>query len=105
MLRKLSITLSACLLATSAFGAGACKGKGCRYTCFEKDTQGCLTVRNTGREDIQVTVYTAGSGAISLRVMGGHTETVYRISRNCVPADDYVRADSELAGGVFAPPI
>jgi len=105
MLRKLLIVLSGCLIAGSALGAGACKGKGCRYTWFEKDAQGCLTIRNAGREDIQVTVYTAGSGAITVRVMSGHTETVYKTSRACVPAVDYVRADSELAGGIFAPPV
>jgi hypothetical protein len=105
MLSKLLITLSCCLIATTALGAGACKGKACRYTYFEKDTQGCLSIRNAGREDIQVTVYTAGSGAITVRVMSGHTETVYKTSRACVPAVDYVRADAEFDGGLFAPPL
>ena len=103
MLRKLLITLLGCLIATTAMGAGACKGKGCRYTYFEKDAQGCLLIRNAGREDLQVTVYTAGSGAIRVRVMSGATETVYKTSRTCVPAVDYVRADSELDGGIFGP--
>jgi len=105
MLRKITITLFGCLIATSAMGAGACKGKGCRYTFFTEDSQGCLQIRNAGREDIQVTVYTAGSGAIRVRVMSGQTETVYKTSRTCVPAKDYVRADSELDGGIFAPPV
>jgi len=104
MLRKLLIILSGCLFAASALGAGACTGKACRYTFFGKDADGCLEIRNSGREDIQVTVYTAGSGAVTVRVMSGHTEKVYKTSRTCVPAVDYVRADAEFDGGIFAPP-
>ena len=103
MLQKFLIALFGCLVASSALAAGACKGKACRYTYFEQDADGCLSIRNAGREDIQVTVYTAGSGAITIRVMSGHTEKVYKTSRVCVPATDYVRADSEFDGGVFAP--
>lgn len=103
MLRKLTIILFGCLVATSAFGAGACRGKACRYTYFEQDADGCLSIRNAGREDIQVSVYTVGSGVIAVRVMSGHTEKVYKTSRTCVPAADYVRADAEFDGGVFAP--
>jgi len=105
MPKKLFLIVLGCLFAATAWGAGACKGKGCRYTYFGKDANGCLEIRNAGREDIQVTVYTTGSGTITVRVMSGHTEKVYKTSRTCVPAADYVRADSELDGGVFAPPI
>ena len=104
MFRKLLIILSGCLFAATALGAGACKGQACRYTYFGKDENGCLEIRNSGREDIQVTVYTAGSGAITVRVMSGHTEKVYKTGRTCVPAVDYVRADAEFEGGIFAPP-
>ena len=105
MLRNLLITLSGCLIATAAMGAGACRGKGCRYTFFAEDSQGCLQIRNAGREDLRVTVYTVGSGSITVRVMSGQTETVFKTSRMCLPAADYVRADSELDGGIFAPPV
>jgi hypothetical protein len=105
MMRKLLIILAACLFASSALAAGACRGKACRYTYFGKDAEGCLEIRNAGREDIQVTVYTAGSGAITVRVLSGHTEKVYKTSRTCVPAADYVRADAEFDGGIFAPPF
>lgn len=103
MLRKLLLVSMGCLFAATASGAGACKGNACRYTMFGKDADGCLEIRNTGREDIQVTVYTAGSGAITVRVMSGHTEKLYKTGRTCVPAVDYVRADAEFDGGVFAP--
>src|SRR6185295_10970885 len=104
MLRKFLILLTGCLFATAALGAGACHGKACRYTYFGKDDKGCLEIRNAGREDIQVTVYTTGSGAITVRVLSGQTEKVYKTSRLCVPAADYVRADSVFEGGIFAPP-
>ncbi len=102
MFRKLLLVSVGCLTSASAFG-GACHGKGCAYAFFSQDADGCLEIRNGGREDIQVTVYTAGSGAITVRIMSGHTEKVYKTSRTCVPAVDYVRADAELDGGVFAP--
>jgi hypothetical protein len=102
MLRKLLLVSFGCLFAAAAFG-GACKGQACRYAYFGKDAEGCLEIRNAGREDIQVTVYTAGSGAITVRVAGGLTEKVYKTSRLCVPAVDYVRADAEFEGGIFSP--
>ena len=105
MFRKLLLVSVSCLFTATALGAGACKGKACRYTYFGKDAEGCLEIRNAGRDDIQVTVYTAGSGAITLRILSGHTEKVYKTSRMCVPAVDYVRADAEFDGGVFAPPV
>lgn len=105
MLRKLSILLAGCVFATAALSAGACRGNACRYTYFDKDSEGCMEIRNAGREDIRVTVYTAGSGAITVRVLSGHTEKVYKTGRLCVPAADYVRADAEFEGGVFVPPV
>jgi hypothetical protein len=102
MFRKLVLVSIGCLFAASAFG-GACHGKGCVYAFFSKDAEGCLEIRNGGREDIQVTVYTAGSGAITVRILSGETQKVYKTSRTCVPAVDYVRAEAELDGGIFAP--
>jgi len=101
MFRKLLFV--SCLLPATAWG-GACAGQGCRYAFFGKDENGCLEIRNSGREDIQVTVYTAGSGAISFFNDTGPTEKVYKTSRTCVPAVDYVRADAKLEGGIFSPP-
>ena len=103
MIRKLLIILSGCLFAATALGAGACRGNACRYTYFGKDADGCLEIRNAGREDIEVTVYTAASGAITVRVLSGDTEKVYKTSRMCVPAADYVRADAKFDVGVFTP--
>jgi len=106
-MRKLLILLTSCLFATAALsaGPGSCRGKACRYTYFGNDKEGCLEIRNAGREDIQVTVYTTGSGSITLRVLSGHTEKVYKTGRLCVNAADYVRSDSEFEGGIFAPPV
>ena len=103
MFRKFLLVTMGCLCAASAF-AGACRGKPCAYTYFSKDENGCLEIRNGGRDDIQVTVYTAGSGAITVRIASGDTQKVYKTSRTCVPAVDYVRADAEYDGGIFAPP-
>jgi hypothetical protein len=104
MFRNLLLITIGGLLSATALGAGACHGKACRYTLFGKDTDGCLEIRNSGRDDIQVTVYTTGSGAITVRVASGDTQKVYKVSRVCVPAVDYVRADAEFDGGIFAPP-
>jgi hypothetical protein len=103
MFRKLLLVLVGCLVSATAMGA-ACRGKACAYAYFGKDSDGCLEIRNGGRDDIQVTVYTAGSGAITVRIASGDTEKVYKTGRTCVPAADYVRADAEFDGGVFAPP-
>ena len=105
MLRKLLILVTGCLSATAALGAGACKGNACRYTYFGEDAQKCLEIRNAGREDITVTVYTTSSGAITVRVLSGQTEKVYKTGRLCVPASQYVRADAAFEGGIFAPPM
>jgi len=104
MLRKLLLLLTGCLVASAAVGAGACRGNACRYTYFDKDDKGCMEIRNAGREDIRVKVYTAGSGVIMVRVLSGQTEKVYKPGRLCVQAADYVRADAEFDGGIFAPP-
>jgi hypothetical protein len=103
MFRKLLLVAVGCLLSASALG-GACRGKACAFTYFGKDADGCLEILNRGRDDIQVTVYTAGSGAITVRIPSGETQKVYKTSRTCVPAEDYVRADAEYDGGIFAPP-
>ena len=102
MIRKLLLLSLGCLFAASA-SAGTCRGEACRYTLFGKDKEGCMEIRNSGREDIEVTVYAAGSGPITVRVASGDTEKVYKAGRICVPAADYVRSDSQFAGGVFAP--
>jgi hypothetical protein len=103
-MKNLLVILVSCLVSASAMAAGACRGKACRYALFEKDAEGCLTIRNLGHDDIQVTVYTAGAGPVTVRVMAGFTEKVYKISRTCVQAFDYVRADAEFDVGVFPPP-
>jgi hypothetical protein len=103
MLRKLLLVLVGCMVSATAM-SGACRGKACAYAYFGKDPDGCLEIRNGGRDDIQVTVYTAGSGAITVRIASGDTEKVYKTGRTCVPAADYVRADAEFDGGIFAPP-
>jgi hypothetical protein len=102
-MRKSLIILSACLFTSTILAAGACRGNACGYTYFSEDVQGCLEIRNAGRKDIQVTVYTAVSGPITVRVLGGHTEKIYTTSRRCLPATDYLRVDSEFDGGVFGP--
>ena len=102
LLRKLVLVSSGCLFATAAI-AGACRGEPCRYILFDKDKEGCLEIRNTSRQDIQITVYTAGSGTLRLRVAKGDSEKLYKTGRICVPAADYVRADAEYEGDIFAP--
>jgi hypothetical protein len=102
MFRKLLFVALSSLLSATAFG-GACRGQPCAFIYFSKDADGCLEIRNGGRDDIQVTVYTAGSGAITVRIASGDTQKVYKTSRACVPAVDYMRADAEYDGGIFAP--
>ena len=103
MIRKLLLVSLGCLSAASASGAGACQGDACRYTYFGKDKDGCLEIRNASREDMEVTVYTAASGTIRVRVAAGDTEKVYKTGRMCVPAADYVRSDAKYDVGVFTP--
>ena len=104
MIRKLLLVSLGCLCAASALGAGACKGQACNDTYFSKDADGCLEIRNSGNEDIEVMVYTRSSGTIRVRVGMGDTEKVYKPGRICVPAADYVRADAKFLSGIFAPP-
>ena len=84
-------------------GCWRCQGQACRDTYFGKDKDGCLEIRNSSRDDIEVTVYTTATGSITVRVASGDTEKVYKTGRMCVPAADYVRSDAEFAGGIFAP--
>jgi len=102
LLGKWLLVSSGCLFATAAI-AGACHGEPCRFILFDKDKEGCLEIRNTGRNDIQVTVYTVGSGTLRIRVAKGDTEKLYKTGRMCVPAADYVRADAEYEGDIFSP--
>ena len=102
MLNKLTFALLGCLVPLAAT-AGACHGSACRYLFIGKDDQGCLEFQNTGRDDMQITVYTAGSGALQLTVAGGFTEKLYRTGRQCILAVDYVRSEAEFEGGIFAP--
>ena len=102
MVRKL-LLLSLGFFSATSVSAGTCRGEACRYTLFGTDKDGCMEIRNSGREDIEVTVYSAGGGPITLRIASGDTEKVYKTGRVCVPAADYVRSDSKLAGGIFAP--
>jgi hypothetical protein len=103
MLRKLLPVSLGCLYAVSALGAGRCQGQACSYTYFGKAADGCLEIRNSSRDDIEVTVYTTATGSITLRVASGDTEKVYKTGRMCVPAADYVRSVAEFTGGIFAP--
>jgi hypothetical protein len=103
MFRKLLLASLGCLYAASAPGAGACQGDACRYMYFGKDKDGCLEIRNSGREDMEVTVYTSASGTIRVRVAAGDTEKIYKAGRMCVPADDYLRSEAHFDGNIFAP--
>ena len=104
MFRKLLLVTARLPAVRDRPGAAPARDKPVVTRSSARTRNGCLEIRNSGREDIQVTVYTAGSGAITVRIMSGHTEKVYKTSRTCVPAVDYVRADAEFEGGIFAPP-
>jgi hypothetical protein len=103
MIRKLLFVLLGCLFAGTAANAGNCRGAACRDTGFGKDANGCLEIRNSGREDIEITVYTSSSGPITVQIASGATEKVFKPGRICVPAADYVRSDVQVVGGVFSP--
>ena len=61
MFEEIAARLAAsCLFVRDRAWCGACHGQACRYAFFGKDAEGCLEIRNGGREDIQVTVYTGG---------------------------------------------
>ena len=102
LLGKSCFVALGCLFAAAASG-GLCHGSACRFVSFGKDSEGCLEIHNTGQRDTLITVYTAGSGTLTVRVMGGDTQKVYKIARQCVPAADYIRADAEFDGGIFSP--
>ena len=63
----------------------------------------CLEIRNAGREDIEVTVYTSASGTFRVRVAAVDTEKIYKTGRMCVPAADYVRSEAKFVGDIFEP--
>jgi hypothetical protein len=102
MIRKLLLVSLGCLYAVSALG-GACQGQACRDTFFDKDANGCLEIRNAAREDIEVTVYTAATIPITVRIASGDTEKVYKTGRMCLPATEYMRSTAKFAGGTFSP--
>jgi len=103
MIRKLLLASLGCLYAASALGAGACQGDACRYTFFGQDKDGCLEIRNSGRDDMEITVYTVASSTIRVRVAAGDTEKIYKAGRMCVPATDYVRSEAKFVGNIFEP--
>lgn len=103
MVGKWLLASLGCLCVASAANAGNCRGGPCHYILFSTDSNGCLEVRNSGRDDVELTVYTAGSGPITLRVASGDTEKVYKTGRRCVLAADYVRSDAQVTGGTFTP--
>jgi len=103
MIRKWLLVSLGCLLVAPAVNAGTCRGGPCRYLQFGKDKEGCLEVRNSGREDIEVTVYVASGGSIRVQVAAGDTEKVYKAGRICIPVADYVRSDAQVSGGIFSP--
>jgi hypothetical protein len=102
MLWKLLLVTLGCLYAASAI-AGGCQGQACRYLYFGEDKQGCLEIRNSGREDVEVMVYSGVSVPTTVRVAGGDTEKVYKTGRTCIPAADYRRSEAQFAGGPFSP--
>jgi len=103
MSRKLLFASLGCLFAASAAQAGNCRGKACYYATFGEDSKGCLEIRNSGREDIEVLVYTSHSVPTRVRIAGGDTEKVFKSGRMCIPAADYLRSEAEFIAGVFAP--
>ena len=100
MIRKLLPLSLGCLYVASALGAGACQGDACRYTFFGKDKDGCLEIQNSGRDDLEITVYTVASSTITVRIAAGDTEKIYKHGRMCVPATDYVRSEAKFVGDI-----
>jgi hypothetical protein len=103
MVRKWLLVALGCLGAATGAHAGNCRGAACRDASFGNDAKGCLEIQNRGTKDMEITVYTASSGPITVRIASGSTETIYKAGRMCVPAADYVRSDAKYTGGVFAP--
>jgi|SRR5690348_2596913 len=103
MIRKMLLASLGGLFVASVASAGNCRGGACHYTTFGADKNGCLEIRNSGRDDIEVTVYTTSSGPITVRIARGDTEKVYKSGRMCVLATDYVRSDAQYTGGTLTP--
>ena len=103
MVRKILLVFLGCLFAASAANAGSCRGKACYYATFGEDPKGCLEIRNSGREDIEVLVYTSHSVPTRVLVAGGSTEKVFKVGRVCIPAADYLRSEAEFVAGTFSP--
>ena len=103
MIRKLLLATLACLCAASAAQAGSCRGKACYYVTFGEDSKGCLEIRNSGREDVEVLVYTSHSVPTRVLVAGGMAEKVFKVGRVCIPAADYLRSEAEVVAGIFSP--
>jgi hypothetical protein len=103
MVRKWLLVSLGLLCVASVASAGNCRGGPCHYVTFGADSNGCLEIRNSGREDIEVTVYTTSTGPITVRIARGDAEKVYKTGRKCVLAADYVRSDAQITGGTFKP--
>ena len=103
MVRKWVLVFLGCFFAASAANAGNCRGKACYYATFGEDAKGCLEIRNSGREDIEVMVYTTGSVPTTVRIAGGSTERVFKTGRVCILATQYLRSEAQFIGGVLAP--
>jgi hypothetical protein len=103
MVRKLLLVSLGCLCVASAANAGNCRGGPCHNISFGADSNGCLEIRNSGRDDVEVTVYTTGSTPVTVHIARGDSEKVYKIGRKCVLAADYVRSDAQISGGTFNP--
>jgi hypothetical protein len=103
MVRKMLLVSLGCLLAVTTANAGSCRGKACYYATFGEDSKGCLEIRNSGREDIEVMVYTTGSVPTTVRIAGGSTEKVFKSGRMCILAAQYLRSEAEFIGGPFTP--
>jgi len=103
MVRKMLLVSLVCLFAASAANAGNCRGKACYYATFGEDSKGCLEIRNSGREDIEVMVYTTGSVPTPVRIAGGSTEKVFKTGRVCILATQYLRSEAQFMGGTLMP--
>jgi hypothetical protein len=103
MIRKWLLAFLGCFCLASAANAGNCRGRACVYTTFGEDAKGCLEIRNSGREDIEVMVYTTGSVPTTVRIAAGNTEKVFKTGRVCILAAHYMRSEAQFSGGPFAP--
>jgi len=103
MIRKWLLAFFGFLWAASTASAGNCRGGPCHNLSFGADSNGCLEIRNSSRDDVEVTVYTAVTIPITVHIARGDSEKVYKPGRKCVLAADYVRSDAEVSGGTFKP--